>query len=105
MDVDAAQLGGSLTDDEKKKLMQENKCFYCKEPEHRAKQCLKKPRRLAMAHITEARDNDMSSVSSHSTSTSNTSLTSEELAAQLRTMASDERSALFDQMITKDLDF
>ena len=97
MDVDAARLGGSLTDNKKRKLMQENKCFYCKEIGHCAKQCFKKPRRSpATAHITEVKDNDMSSISSHSTTSTNMSLTSKGLAAQLRAMASDKRSALFD---------
>jgi len=107
MDVDTVRLGGSLTDDEKRKLMQENKCFYCKGVGHRAKQCFKKPQRNpATARITEVKDDDeTSSTSSRSTTTTNTSLTSNELAAQLRAMASDERSALFDQMIAEDLDF
>ena len=106
MDVNAARMGGSLTDDEKQRLMQENKCFYCKEIGHRTRQCPKKPpRRPATACITEVKDDDTSSVSSHSTTTSNTSLTSEGLATQLCTMASNEQSALFDQMITEDLDF
>ena len=107
MDVDATRLGGSLTDEEKKKLMDENKCFYCKGVGHRAKQCFKKPRQKpATARITEVKDDDdTSSTSSCSTTTTNTSLTSDGLAAQLRAMASDERSALFDQMIAEDLDF
>ena len=87
--------------------MQENKCFYCKGVGHRAKQCFKKPQKgPATARITEVKDDDdTSSVSSRSTTTSTTSLTSDGLAAQLRAMASDERSALFDQMIAEDLDF
>ena len=106
MDVDAAWMGGSLTDDKWQKLMQENKCFYCKEVEHCAKQCAKKPcQNPSTACITEIKDNNASSTSSHSTNASNTSLTSEGLAAQLHAMASDEHSTLFNQMIAKDLDF
>jgi len=87
--------------------MQENKCFYCKEVGHCAKQCFKKPRRSpTTARITKVKDDDdMSSTSSRSTTTTNTFLTSDDLAAQLHAMASDEQSALFDQMITEDLDF
>ena len=58
-----------------------------------------------MARITEVKDNNTSSTSSHSTTTTNTSLTSKGLTAQLRAMASDKQSALFDQMIAEDLDF
>jgi hypothetical protein len=49
MDVDAnvaslstPQFSGTLTDAEKKKLMDENRCFYCKGTGHCARQCFKK---------------------------------------------------------------
>ena len=29
MDVDIAQLGGPLTPEERKRLLKENRCFYC----------------------------------------------------------------------------
>ena len=43
MDVDVAQLGGPLTPEERKRLMDENRCFYCREKGHRANRCWKKP--------------------------------------------------------------
>ena len=36
MDLSMGRLGGSLTDADKKKLMDEGRCFYCKEKGHRA---------------------------------------------------------------------
>ena len=43
MDVDVAQLGGPLTPEEKKQLMDKNWCFYCWNKGHRAARCWKKP--------------------------------------------------------------
>ena len=43
MDVDVARLGGPLTPEERKGLMEENRCFYCRDKGHRAARCWKKP--------------------------------------------------------------
>ena len=43
MDVDVARLGGPLTPEERKQLMDENRCFYCRDKGHRANRCWKKP--------------------------------------------------------------
>ena len=43
MDVDVARLGGPLTPEERKRLMDENRCFYCQDKGHRANKCWKKP--------------------------------------------------------------
>ena len=43
MDVNVARLGGPLTPDERKQLMEENRCFYCRDKGHRANRCWKKP--------------------------------------------------------------
>ena len=44
MDLSMGRLGGNLSDADKKKLMDEGRCFYCKEKGHRANRCPKKPR-------------------------------------------------------------
>ena len=44
MDLSMGHLGGNLTDADKKKLMDEGRCFYCKEKGHHANWCPKKPR-------------------------------------------------------------
>ena len=49
MDVDATHLGGMLTDEEKRMLQQENKCFYCKIKGHISKNCRKKAANKAAA--------------------------------------------------------
>jgi hypothetical protein len=43
MEVDAAQLGGPLTPEERKRLFDENRCFYCRDKGHRSAHCWKKP--------------------------------------------------------------
>ena len=52
MDLSMGRLGGNLTDADKKKLMDEGRCFYCKEKGHRANQCPKKPQRRPLAAQT-----------------------------------------------------
>ena len=42
MDIDAMRLFKELTEEEKKKLMANNACFYCQKPGHRAKDCRSK---------------------------------------------------------------
>jgi hypothetical protein len=43
MEVDAARLGGLLTLEERKRLFDENRCFYCRDKGHRSSRCWKKP--------------------------------------------------------------
>jgi flagellum-specific peptidoglycan hydrolase FlgJ len=43
MEVDAARLGGPLTPEERKRLFDENRCFYCRDKGHRSARCWKKP--------------------------------------------------------------
>ena len=66
MDLSMGRLGGNLSDADKKKLMDEGRCFYCKEKGHRANRCPKKPRQQlstnqsnppSCARVTEVPDN------------------------------------------------
>ena len=43
MDVNAVRLGGPLTPEERKRLFEENRCFYCRDKGHCANRCWKKP--------------------------------------------------------------
>ena len=43
MDIDVARLRGPLTPEERKRLMEENRCFYCRDKGHRVNKCWKKP--------------------------------------------------------------
>ena len=60
------RLGGNLSKANKKKLMDEGQCFYCKEKGHRANRCPKKPRQqpstsrpnLSHTHVTEVVDEE-----------------------------------------------
>ena len=51
MDVDVARLGGPLTPEERKRLMDENRCFYCRDKGHRATRCWKKPAKQQQNNI------------------------------------------------------
>jgi hypothetical protein len=43
MEVDTIQLGGLLAPEERKRLFDENWCFYCRDKGHRSAHCWKKP--------------------------------------------------------------
>jgi Zinc knuckle len=45
MDVDAITTRNSLSEEEKKRLMAEGRCFFCKQQGHMSKNCPKKPSR------------------------------------------------------------
>jgi hypothetical protein len=96
------RLGGNLTDADKKKLMDEGRCFYCKDKGHRANRCPKKPRQrpptaqstlLSRARVTEATDGE------------NTKEEVRDLRMQLQAMTTEDRGELLDSLMRDDLDF
>ena len=102
MDLSMGRLGGNLTDADKKKLMDEGKCFYCKEKGHRANRCPKKPQRRppaaqttfpSCARVTEA------------TTEENTKEDVRDLRMQLQAMTTEDRGELLDSLMRDDLDF
>jgi hypothetical protein len=109
MDVDAARLGGNLTEEEKKHLMDEGRCFYCKDQGHRANRCQRKPKRSnqkGQARATETTERTPSPTPSNATTLVNdTRSTSDQLAAQLRAMTIEERNSVFDQLLSENPDF
>ena len=52
MNLSMGRLRGNLSEVNKKKLMDEGRCFYCKEKGHRANRCPKKPRQQTTSHPT-----------------------------------------------------
>ena len=109
MDVDVARLGGPLTPEERKRLMDENRCFYCRDKGHRANRCWKKPAkpqsntpqketnpfRIRMA-TTEQAPIPLPAANQQDAPVR------EQIAACLKTLSKDEYDELLDEMMTKD---
>ena len=102
MDLSMGRLGGSLSNADKKKLMDEGQCFYCKEKGHRANRCPKKPRQQppttrpsppSHARVTEATDNERVKEEVR------------DLRMQLQAMTTKDRGELLDSLMHDDLDF
>ena len=103
MDLSMGRLGGNLSESDKKKLMDEGRCFYCKEKGHRANRCPKKPRQQPPANqpnpppshtrITEAVDEE------------NTKPDVRDLRMQLQAMTTEDRGDLLNSLMCDDLDF
>ena len=102
MDLSMGRLGGNLSDADKKKLMDEGRCFYCKEKGHHANRCPKKPRQQLPASrpnppsrtwVTEATDNE------------NIKEEVWDLRMQLQAMTTEDRGELLDSLMRDDLDF
>ena len=97
MDIDATRLGGALTDEEKRKLQQENKCFHCKIKGHVAKNCRKKaankvarnPSTVAVGTITEEPQ-------------MNREVTDKEHIAWFQSHSTDEKSDLNDRILAEE---
>jgi hypothetical protein len=102
MDLSMSRLGGNLTDADKKKLMDEGRCFYCKEKGHRANRCPKKSqRRPPVAQPTfpsRARVAD-------ATKTEDAKADVRDLRMQLQAMTTEDRGDLLDSLMRDDLDF
>ena len=100
MDLSMGRLGGSLSDADKKKLMDEGRCFYCKEKGHRANRCPKKPQQRPPAVMSPSR--------ARVTEAPNDESTKEEvrdLRMQLQAMTTEDRGELLDSLMRDDLDF
>ena len=101
MDLSMGRLGGNLTEADKKKLMDEGQCFYCKEKGHCANRCPKKPRQWlptnqtfpSRARVAEAANDK------------NTKEEVRDLCMQLQAMTTEDRGELLDSLMCDDLDF
>ena len=59
MDVDIARLGGPLMPEERKLLMEENRCFYCRDKGHRFARCWKKPNNQRQTNVPSSAQKEM----------------------------------------------
>jgi hypothetical protein len=100
MDLSMGRLGGNLSDADKKKLMDEGRCFYCKDKGHRANRCPKKPQQRPPTAMPPSR--------ARVTEAPNDEKTKEEirdLRMQLQAMTTEDRGDLLDSLMRDDLDF
>ena len=101
MDLSMGRLGGNLTDADKKKLMDEGRCFYCKEKGHCANRCPKKPqRRPPVQTPLPSRTRVV-----ETTGEENTKEEVRDLRMQLQAMTTEDRGELLDSLMRDDLDF
>ena len=102
MDLSMGCLGGNLTDADKKKLMDEGRCFYCKEKGHRANRCPKKPRQRPLATQTTFPSRAQAT---EATDGENAKEEVRDLRMQLQAMTTEDRGELLDSLMRNDLDF
>ena len=102
MDLSIGWLGGNLSKADKKKLMDEGRCFYCKEKGHHTNRCPKKPRQQPSTSrpnppshtcVTEVADDENTKPDVH------------DLRMQLQAMTTEDRGDLLDSLMCNDLDF
>ena len=105
MDLSMGCLSGNLSDADKKTLMDEGRCFYCKEKGHHANRCPKKPqqqrpRDRQPAHPSQ---NHMAETTNEENEGSQQNV--HDLRMQLQAMTTEDRGDLLDSLIRDDLDF
>ena len=105
MDLSIGQLGGNLSDTDKKKLMDEGRCFYCKEKGHCANKCPKKPQQLCPVNwpTPHPSQNHATEITSEENTESQPSVC--DLCMQLQAMTTEDRGELLNLLMHDDLDF
>ena len=99
--------------EERKRLMDENRCFYCRDKGHRANRCWKKPAKSQQNNPSpyppketnpfRARMVTTEQVSSPPPATNQQDTPPrEQIATCLKTLSKDEYDELLDEMMTKD---
>ena len=112
MDIDVAQLGEPLTLEERKWLMDENRCFYCRDKGHRANRCWKKPAKPRQNNSPSYPSKETNPFRVRATTTEQTSVpppvnqqenaTRDQITACLKSLSKDNYNKLLNEMMTKD---
>ena len=112
MDVDVARLGAPLTPEERKRLMDENRCFYCRDKGHRANKCWKKPARPQQTNLPSYPLKETNPFCTRATTTEQAPVplsansqkvtTREQITACLKNLSKDDYNELLNEMMTKD---
>ena len=114
MDIDVAQLGRPLTPEERKKLLEENRCFYCRDKGHRVARCWKKPNTQQCAPFATLKDTNpfharaatIKPVESTDTAPPTTSPTAQEqVLSSLKTLSKEEYNNVLNEMMTENFEW
>jgi hypothetical protein len=113
MDVDALQVN-QLTAEDKQQCIKEGRCFRCQNTGHRSRECPTKRKNDATAQfaaqtqrsairsreVVDDRDDDAKSEGSNATK-----ITSQDAIRTLKSLATEERLKMIDEMFAEDQDF
>ena len=112
MDVDVARLGGPLMPEERKRLMDENRCFYCRDKGHRANNCWKKPAKTQQTNLLSYPPKETNPFRARATTTEQAPVpllanqqevtTCEQITACLKNLSKDDYNELLNKMMTED---
>ena len=112
MDVDVARLGGPLTPKERKWLMDENRCFYCRDKGHHATRCWKKPAKQQQTNLPSYPPKETNPFRARATTTEQAptpllanqqeTTTREQITTCLKNLSKDDYNDLLDEMMAKD---
>jgi hypothetical protein len=104
MDVDSINLQktGRLSDEDKARLIKENKCFYCKEVGHISRNCPKKKKKNDSRPPAKARTTDTESIAdSEATAVTN----KDSILSGIKDLSQQERDELYADLCLEDQDF
>ena len=115
MDVDVAWLGGPLTSEERKRLLEENRCFYCQDKGHRAAKCWKKPnvqqqtnnpftspRETNPFHARATTMEQTETANTTPPATAQTTTSREQVLSCLKNLSKEEYNDVLNKMMTED---
>ena len=112
MDVDIARLEGPLTPEERKRLMDENRCFYCQDKGHHATRYWKKPNNQRQTSNPPNTPKEMNPFRARAAvleqapapppTNSQETNAHEQITTCLKNLSRDEYNDLLNEMMTKD---
>jgi hypothetical protein len=108
MDVDLAEVG-RMSDDERKKLRTEGRCFFCKAQGHMSRQCPKKSQphtgnssNFVRPRMINARTTDTESEADTCVNTVTSTSDRKAMLRSIQGMNMEERTQLLDDLILED---
>ena len=112
MDVNAVQLGGPLTPEERKRLFEENRCFYCQDKGHCVSRCWKKPNKQQQNNTPPYAPKETNPFCAQATTMEQTPVTPpidsqgmsarEQITTCLKNLSKDKYNDLLNEMMTED---